>query len=266
MNTKSARPDRYLAVELSHVGLERGGRRVLRDLTWRIRPGQRWVLLGENGAGKTQLLKLIAGDVWPQPRAGSLRRYRWRGESSAEPYLVKEQIAYLGGERQDRYQHYERNHRVDIIVGTGIQRTDAPLRTLNATERQRIGRLLKQVGIADLARRRFLTLSQGERRLVLLARALAWRPALLLLDEPLNGLDATHRARILSVLGALSRSRLPWIYASHRPEEVPTSTTHCAKLRGGRLRTARWPRQTLPAPSMAVPRSALRNARFSTRH
>ena len=69
MKRKRARSERYLTVDLSHIDLVRGGRRVLRDVHWRIRPGQRWVLQGANGAGKTQLLKLIAGDVWPQPLA-----------------------------------------------------------------------------------------------------------------------------------------------------------------------------------------------------
>jgi molybdate transport system ATP-binding protein len=236
MTSKRARQGRYLTVELSHVELVRGRRPVLRDLSWRIRPGQRWVLQGANGAGKTQLLKLIAGDVWPQPGADVRRLYRWRGECSTEPYEVKEQIAYLGAERQDRYQHYDWNHRVSTIVGTGIQRSDAPLRRLSAAERSQVSRVLRRVGIPGLARRRFLELSEGERRLVLLARVLAWRPALLLLDEPLNGLDATHRARFMAVLKTLSRSALPWIYASHRPEEVPAAATHRARLEHGRLR------------------------------
>ena len=80
MKHRPARQERYLTVALSKIDLIRGGRRVLRDLQWRIRPGQRWVLHGANGAGKTQLLKLLAGDVWPLPRVASRRLYRWRGE------------------------------------------------------------------------------------------------------------------------------------------------------------------------------------------
>ena len=255
MKRKPARRGRYLEVELSHVDLVRGRRCVLRDLRWRIRPGQRWVLQGANGAGKTQLLKLIAGDVWPQPRAETRRLYRWRGELSNEPYEVKEEIAYLGAERQDRYQHYDWNHRVSTIVGTGIQRSDTPVRSLTAPERLRVAQVLRRLGIHGLVRRRFLALSQGERRLVLLARALAWRPALLLLDEPLNGLDAPHRARVLAALDTLSRSKLPWVYASHRLEEVPAAVTHWARLERGRLRAGRWRRGRVHhASGAALPR------------
>ena len=253
MKQLSAAHGRYLDVTLIHVDLVRGGRRVLRDVRWRISPGQRWVLQGTNGAGKTQLLKLLAGDVWPAPRSETRRQYRWRGECATEPYEVKEEIAYLGSERQDRYQHYDWNYRVRTVVGTGLQRSDTPLRPLSAGERSELARLLRRFGIQALASRLFLSLSQGERRLVLLARALAWRPALLLLDEPLNGLDAHHRARILALLDTLSRTQLPWVYAGHRPEEVPSGVTHWAFLRDGRLSTGRRSRRSPPA-GQNVPR------------
>ena len=237
---RSLTPDRrYLAVELEHVHLVRGARRILRDLSWRIEPGQRWVLLGENGAGKTQLLKLVAGDVWPQPRSDTRRRYRWRGAASDEPYAVRDEIAYLGAERQDRYQHYDWNFRVSTIVGTGLQRSDTPLGPFTVAQRSRIAHWLRRLHIARLGGRCFLDLSQGERRLVLLARALAWRPALLLLDEPLNGLDAGHRALVLAALATLSRSALPWIYATQYAEEAPQDATHWARLQGGKLQLLR---------------------------
>ena len=154
MKRQAAPRSRYLSVALAHVDLRRGGRRVLRDLNWRIHPGQRWVLQGANGAGKTQLLKLIAGDVWPQPRPETRRIYCWRSERSSEPMGVKEEIAYLGAERQDRYEHYEWNHRVATIVGTGAERSDIPLRKLTAAEQTHVARVLQRLGIAALAGRR----------------------------------------------------------------------------------------------------------------
>jgi molybdate transport system ATP-binding protein len=238
----------YLGVALSHIDLVRGGRRVLAGLNWRIRAGERWVLLGANGAGKSQLLKLIAGDVWPQPTLRARRRYCLRGEWHGQPQAVREAIAYLGSERHDRYQHYDWNHRALTIVGTGLQRGDIPMGPLTRAQRIRCRALLARVGIEQLAARRFLALSYGEQRLVLLARALAWRPKLLLLDEPLNGLDPRNRTRMLRVLGSLARSHLPWIYATHRLEEVPFGATHLARLEGGRIRRARWSaKRPLPA-------------------
>ena len=69
----------HLSVTLDRIDLDRGGRAVLRDVSWRIRPGQRWLLIGGNGAGKTQLLKLVSGAVWPKPTDHGSRRYRLLG-------------------------------------------------------------------------------------------------------------------------------------------------------------------------------------------
>src|SRR5262245_50246110 len=166
----------YLAVTLRRIDLDRGDRAVLRDVAWRIQPGQRWLLIGGNGAGKTQLLKLVSGAVWPTPTGRELRRYRWRGENFDTPAGILDEIAYVGAERQDRYEHYEWNFRARDVVGTGLQRTDIPMRELTAPEEKRVAGLLRRLDIESLAERRFLTLSYGERRLVLIARALASKP------------------------------------------------------------------------------------------
>ena len=231
-----------LSVTLRSIDLDRGERAVLRDVNWRLQPGQRWLLIGGNGAGKTQLLKLVAGAVWPKPTGHELRRYRWRGEIFDTPAGVNEEIAYVGAERQDRYEHYEWNFRAREVVGTGIQRTDIPMRELSAPEHGQVGALLSRLQIEALADRRFLTLSYGERRLVLIARALASRPKLLLLDEVANGLDARNHARFLTWLNSTSRSSMPWVFATHRQEDVPDSMTHVLELtqgvvqRSGRVR------------------------------
>jgi len=229
---------RQVAVQLAHVGLRLGGRRVLHDIGWRIEPSQRWVLLGANGAGKTLLLKLLAGDVWPTPSPRALRRYSYDGHRFDEPYGVKEHIAYLGAERQDRYQHYEWNHRVRAVVGTGLYRSDIPLDRLTAADRERVMRLLKSLGIEQLASRRFLQLSYGQRRLVLLARALAWRPGLLLMDELLNGLDQDNRLLALEVIHRISRRKLPWVLTTHRAADIPPEATHLAVIDNGRIVSA----------------------------
>ena len=164
--------------------------------------------------------------------------YRWRGTVFDEPYGVKDEIAYLGAERQDRYEHYQWNHRVATVVGTGLQRSDIPQGPLDAGERVKVRRLLQGLGIEGLASRRFLTLSYGQRRLVLLARALASRPKLLLFDESLNGLDVANRARVLALLRQLARRALPWVLSTHRSEDIPSVATHLCLLEAGRIRWA----------------------------
>jgi molybdate transport system ATP-binding protein len=225
----------YLEVRLQRIHLRRGERTVLRDINWHIRPGQHWVLVGANGAGKTQLLKLIAGSVWPVPERRPIRRYRWGEQVRATPYEAQDEIAYVGPERQDRYERYGWNHTVEQVIGTGIHRTDIPLHDLSEAHLGTIGLLARRLGVTQLLSRRFLTLSYGERRLVLLARALASRPRLLLMDELLNGLDAARHADALRFLAATRRSRLPWILSVHRPQDVPTSATHALILKEGRI-------------------------------
>jgi len=225
-----------LSLTLRRIDLDRGERAVLRDVNWRIRPGQRWLLVGGNGAGKTQLLKLLAGSVWPKPTGEELRRYRWRGENFDMPAGVSEEIAYVGAERQDRYEHYEWNFRAREVVGTGVQRTDIPMRELTPREARHVDSLLRRLGIGALAERRFLTLSYGERRLVLIARALASRPKLLLLDEVANGLDASKHAQFLNWLNRTTRSSMPWVFATHRLHDVPDSMTHLLELEQGAVK------------------------------
>ena len=232
--TKSA-DARYVEVRLANVHLEREGRTILEDVNWTIRPGEHWVLAGGNGAGKSQLLKLVAGAVWPTPTGREVRQYQWRREVWPGPFEVQDEIAYVGPERQDKYERYRWNHTVEQVVGTGLYRTDIPLNPLDSGDRRRIASALGRLAVGELAARRFLTLSYGERRLVLLARALASRPKLLLLDELLNGLDEINHERAVRWLEHTRRSRMPWILATHRVGDVPTSATHALVLEKGRI-------------------------------
>ncbi len=229
------------------------------------------MLAGGNGAGKTQLLKLISGAVWPTPTGREVREYHWRGERWPTPFEVKDEIGYLGPERQDKYERYGWDHTVAEVVGTGLYRTDIPLNSLDARDRGRIEALLRRLAIKQLARRRFLSLSYGERRLVLLARTLASRPKLLLLDELLNGLDEINHTRALRWLEGTGRSSLPWVLTTHRVEDIPESATPwcwngggssmlalcvAGRSSGGSVRS-----MTAPAPATALapaPASLLR--------
>ena len=268
------RASRHLAVELAHVDLDRGGRAVLRDIGWKITPGERWLLLGANGAGKTQLLKLVAGAVWPKPTGRERRRYRLGGQWQHTPQDALAEVAYLGPERQDRYHRYGWNTTVERIVATGHFRTDILLDPPDAQARRAVRRALADLAIERLARRRFLTLSFGERRLVLIARALAARPRLLLLDELFTGLDAVYRARVSAWLERSARSRRPWVLAAHRVGDVPRAATHALLLERGRVAwrgpiarapLAGWFRRDAMLSTSGSPRTSPRNPLRTTR-
>jgi molybdate transport system ATP-binding protein len=226
-----------LAVSLRAASVRRGDRWVLRAITWQLKPGERWALLGENGAGKTQLLKLLSGDIWPTPtRATSAVRSYRAGRHAVDLPDAKQRIAYLGGERQDKYVRYGWNLRVRDVVATGLHRTDLLLSPVTRTQAKQIAAMLRACGIARLAAREFLSLSYGERRLALLARALVQQPDWLLLDEVYNGLDGEYRRRIDSVLEAVHAKGQSWIATAHRAMDVPPGTRSLIELSEGRVR------------------------------
>jgi len=237
-----------LTLVLHGVSVRRGGQWALRDISWTLHPGERWALLGDNGAGKTQLLKLLAGDVWPTPvaragragkeRAAPQRSYRL-GSRPVDLIEAKPRIAYLGAEQQDKYVRYGWNLRVGDLVTTGLHRTDLLLRPATPLEARRVAAALRACGITRYAMRHYASLSYGQKRLALLARALVQRPDWLLLDEFYNGLDADYRRRIDAVLAAARGRDQSWIATAHRAADVPGGTRRMLLLEEGRVRAVK---------------------------
>jgi molybdate transport system ATP-binding protein len=207
----------------------------LRDVSFMLRAGERWLVTGPNGAGKTVLLKLLRGDLWPTPTGLERRLYRLGRECSDQPREARPCIAYLGPEHQDKYQRYDWNLAVRDVVGTGLFDTDIPLDRMDARGRRAVESALTDAGLAGLAARRFLSLSYGQRRRVLLARALVRRPDVLLLDEALNGLDTRSRGAFLRQLRRGIDSEAAWILTTHRTADAPRGITHVARLESGRI-------------------------------
>jgi molybdate transport system ATP-binding protein len=232
-----------LSIALHGVSVRRGGKWVLRDVSWQLKPGERWALLGENGAGKTQLLKLLSGAVWPTPGAsrqeaaeGAARTYR-RGDDELQLIEAKQHMAYIGGELQDKYARYGWNLPVEELVATGLHGTDLLLNPITAQDAARVAKVLSRCGLRRYARRQFLTLSYGEQRLALLARALAKSPDWLLLDEFYNGLDGDYRRRIDAVLDAARRRGQSWVATAHRAVDLPRGTRLVLSLAAGRVQS-----------------------------
>jgi molybdate transport system ATP-binding protein len=229
-----------LAMSLHAASVRRGGTWVLRNISWRLRPGERWALLGDNGAGKTQLLKLLGGDVWPTPGGsaapdGDGRHYRV-GRQPVDLIDAKRRVAYVGAELQDKYARYGWNLRVRDLVATGLHRTDLLLLPVTPQQARRVTAALRLCGLHRHAPREFLSLSYGQKRLALLARALVQDPDWLLLDEFYNGLDADYRRRIDTVLEAAVRRGQSWVATAHRAGDVPRGTRCMLELAQGRVR------------------------------
>jgi molybdate transport system ATP-binding protein len=227
---------RRLGMLLHAVSVRRGGKWVLRDISWRLRPGERWALLGDNGAGKTQLLKTLSGDVWPTPdeRRGAGRSYRV-GRQTVDLIEAKLRVAYVGAEQQDKYARYGWNLRVHDLVATGLHRTDLLLSPVTTADAKRVAAVLQRCGLRHCAGREFLSLSYGQKRLALLARALVQDPDWLLLDEFYNGLDGHYRTRIDTVLAAAVRRGQSWVATAHRAADIPRGTRCMLELAAGQV-------------------------------
>ena len=225
-----------LSMSLHAVSVRRGGKWVLRAITLRLGAGERWALVGDNGAGKTQLLKLLAGDVWPTPTGREKRIYRL-GRRQIDLIEAKPRIAYVGAELQDKYTRYGWDLSVRDLIAAGLHGTDLLLWPATAAERRKVAAILRACGLGRLAGRRFASLSYGQKRLALLARALARESDWLLLDEFYNGLDAAYRRRIDRILDAARGAGQSWIAVTHRAGDVPRGTRGIIELHEGRLRS-----------------------------
>jgi len=226
-----------IGIVCHRAGLVLGDRQVLGPLDLVVSPGSRLVLLGPNGAGKTQLLKLLGGERWPTPtELGDERRdYIDPAGELLDPPEVLPRVAFIGGERQDKYHRYDWNFTVQRVVATGVHNLVRPLYRLKPAERLRVRGLLRRFALMRLARRQFLTLSYGERRRVLIARALAGRPGLVLLDEAHNGLDTATRRLFNRELVRLERRGVTVVLAAHRLDDVPPIFTRAVVLEAGQI-------------------------------
>ena len=224
-----------IGARLQGVGLTLNGKAILKNINLEFPASSNTALLGVNGAGKSQLLKILVGERWPDPDDRGQMIYVDARAKVLEKRDILARIALVSGERQDKYLRYDWNFSVQRVVGTGCHGDDRPIVNLSAIERRRVTKLLQRWDLWHLRRRRFLTLSYGERRRVLLARALAVRPKLLLLDEPFNGLDDASRHTLDRELRHLAKARITVIVTGHRAEDIPRAFTRIVVLKSGRV-------------------------------
>ncbi|HUL82719.1 MAG TPA: ATP-binding cassette domain-containing protein [Gammaproteobacteria bacterium] len=239
-------------VELERVDVDLAGSPVLSDVSWRLARGERWGVVGANGSGKTTFLGLIAGTVWPAPGRGE-RRYDFGSGPAADAVQARAEIATASHELQDRYARWGWNFTALDVVLSGVYRTDVPRREPDAPERSGALATMRELGIAHLAPRRFLELSRGEQRRVLIARGIAFDPTVLLLDEPASGLDRAARIELASLLERIP-PRIALVCTAHAEEDLPTSIDRIVRLERGRIVSVleRRPHGTAePAPSAA---------------
>ena len=210
-------------VDMHHVSIRYGERTILSDLDWTVCNGDRWALSGQNGSGKSTLLSLICADN-PQSYACDITlfdRPRGTGESIWD---IKKHIGYVSPEM---HRSYKRNLPAIRIVASGLMDSIGLYAVPNGQDYDRCRWWMNIFGIGQLADKPFLQLSSGEQRLVLLARAFVKDPQLLILDEPLHGLDLCNRRLVKDVIETFCQRRnKTMIMVTHYQEELPAVITH----------------------------------------
>ena len=215
-------------VRLYKVSIRYGERTILNELDWTVHKGEKWALTGENGSGKSTLLSLICADN-PQSYACDISlfgRKRGTGESIWE---IKKHIGYVSPEI---HRAYLKNMPAIDIVASGLHDSVGLYVRPKPEQRSVCEHWLDVFGIGNLKDHSFLQLSSGEQRLVLLARAFVKEPDLLILDEPLHGLDTSNRKLVKEIIYNYSRREgKTLIMVSHYQEEFPACITHSLRLK-----------------------------------
>ncbi|MCB9440067.1 MAG: ABC transporter ATP-binding protein [Mycolicibacterium sp.] len=224
--------DPDLLIDFRNITLRRGGRDLVGPVSWQVELDERWVVLGPNGAGKTSLLRIAA--AMEHPSAG---------------------VAYVIGERLGRTDTAELRYRVglsssalaqrvpddeqvrDLVVSAGYAVLGRWRESYDELDYHRAVDMLESVGAEHLAERRYGTLSEGERKRVLIARALMADPELLLLDEPAAGLDLGGREELVARLADLAADpdAPAMVLVTHHVEEIPPGFTHALLLAEGQV-------------------------------
>ena len=230
MMAPMAEPTPYLELEAVEAWL--GPRRVFHDLSLRLPTGEHTVVLGPNGSGKSSLVKLLSRELYPVVKPGS--SLRLFGSETVNLWDLRARIGLVSQDLQAGY-----GGRVlasDVVLSgffgsVGIGRSQVA----SAAQQRKVAELMEQLGLADLAERPYAQLSDGQRRRLLLARALVHDPEVLVLDEPTNGLDLRAKHQLLAILRELARAGTTLLLVTHQIEAILPEIGRCVLLRQGRV-------------------------------
>lgn len=220
-----ADPD--LLVDFRDVSLVRGGKTLVGPISWQVELDERWVVIGPNGAGKTSLMRMAAAQLFPSSGVAFVL-----GERLGK-VEVRELSTRIGVSSASIAERVPEDEIVgDLVMSAGYSVIGRWREDYDDMDRAQAIESLESMGAEHLVDRRFGTLSEGERKRVLIARALMTDPELLLLDEPAAGLDLGGREELVDRLSrlALDPDAPATVLITHHVEEIPDGFTHALLL------------------------------------
>jgi molybdate transport system ATP-binding protein len=229
---KPVRPPAAPVLEMREVTARQGDLTLLDGITWTVQGGEHWALLGPNGSGKSTLLSLVLADN-PQVYTNHVSVAGCSLQPGRSIWEQKAQVGWLSPELDA---HYPPDTRALDVVLSGFRSSLGVHTRMDADDEQEARTWLGHLGLIDRETVPLADLSPLDRRLVLLTRAVAHRPLLLLLDEPCQGLDASDCLTLRAAIGAaVTALAAAMIYVTHDPEEIPASIEHVLQLDHGRI-------------------------------
>lgn len=202
----------------NNINIRYGKRTLLSNLNWIVKRGEKWALLGENGSGKSTLLSLVAADN-PQAYANDITLFDRKRGTGESIWDIKKRIGYISPEM---HLYYQKNVPAIDVVGSGFFDTIGLYRKCNKEQEKIAEQWMDIFRVKYLKNIPFLLLSSGEQRLVLLARVFVKNPDLLILDEPLHGLDVSNKKRVKQIIEGFCDENKSLIYVTHYENEIPS--------------------------------------------
>ena len=214
---------------MKNVSYLNGNRDILHDISWSVRRGENWAIIGLNGSGKTTLLSMVSGYVWPSRGEISVLGKRFGSYDIRE---LRKKIGWVSSSLQEKF--YRDETAVEIVL-SGKSATIGLYERPKSRDAERAMMLLSELKCEHTAGQPYRTLSQGEKQKVLIARGLISSPRVLILDEPCAGLDIISREHLLSLIENIGaqESAPTMLYVTHRVEEILPVFGHALLLRRG---------------------------------
>ncbi len=218
-------------LDFQNVSVVRGGKTILGPISWSVNEGERWVVLGANGAGKTTLFTIAATQM--HPTAGSVSILE-KKLGAVDVFELRPRIGLMGPSLLNYLPDDEKV--IDVVLTAAYAIVGRWNEPYELWDESRASALLTTLGVRELASRYFFTLSDGEKKRTMIARALMADPELLLLDEPASGLDLGGREDLLKRFEILARdpNAPATLMITHHIEEIPASSTHALLLKDGK--------------------------------